>query len=71
MNVSKNRLQQSWSVIFFFQINLFTILFNDFSLPPLEPVMMHGSTLVTRGGSPIGNDGGSNIVIRQFERQVD
>ncbi|EFX78970.1 hypothetical protein DAPPUDRAFT_305027 [Daphnia pulex] len=42
------------------------------NLPPLEPVvMMHGSTLVTRGGSPIGNDVGSNIVIRQFERQVD
>lgn len=55
-----------------FLMELLEFEFSDFSLPPLEPVvMMHGSTLVTRGGSPIGNDVGSNIVIRQFERQVD
>ncbi|XP_057371509.1 box A-binding factor-like isoform X2 [Daphnia carinata] len=42
------------------------------NLPPLEPVlMMHGSTLVTRGGSPNGTEVSSNIVIRQFDRHID
>ncbi|XP_032779626.2 box A-binding factor isoform X2 [Daphnia magna] len=42
------------------------------NLPPLEPVvMMHGSTLVSRGGSPNGTEVSSNIVIRQFDRHID
>lgn len=42
------------------------------SLPPLEPVvMMHGPTLLSRGGSPNGNDISNSIVIRQYDRQVD